>query len=588
MIIKILENVSHVMKEIKKVSKSFIPVMSILLLLTVLKTVFELFIIKLVVDYSFMNELRRILQILLIYLFVMGLLIVVNKTVSSVYINKFEVKLKKYFIPQIYKKASEIDIINYNYTDFYNKLNRALEESGSRYFILLMQLFSFFVSILTFVSVFSFYFDPVVICATIINVIVYIVYYFKENKKKYDFEKKEEKFFRYEDYLSRVFSEKEFAQELRLSKEMNERLLYNFSVLTNAYKDRYNEYLKGFVYKSIIMTSTSYLLYWISSIYISSLLWDVKISVGDYFVLINVVSVMSTQLINILKVLPDIYESSAYIDEINEIINYSSDFKDDKDGIIAGKFNNITFNNVCFGYNHNERLVLDNISFKINKNETIAIVGLNGAGKTTIIDCILGLLKPNSGTIELNGIDYNKYNINTLRNIFSVVFQDYQIYEASIAVNILMREINTEQDIVIVKGALKYVELLEKVNNLEEGINTIISDNVQFSGGEIQKLIIARAYANSSSILIFDEPTSALDVFATNSFYSSMFGLRETQDKTIIFTSHKLQYVVDVDKIIFVDNGKVCEVGSHDELLAINKGYAALYKFQTKELFEKE
>lgn len=151
-----------------------------------------------------------------------------------------------------------------------------------------------------------------------------------------------------------------------------------------------------------------------------------------------------------------------------------------------------------------------------------------------------------------------------------------------------MRQIQSDSDISLVEEALKYAGLSEKVAGLPDGIDTVVSpdcQDVDFSYGEKQKIAIARAYARKSPVLIFDEPSSSLDIYASNAFYSQLFRLRECQDKTIIFTAHRLCYAAHADRVLYMEGGKVAGIGSHDELIQHNESYAALYGLQTKELF---
>ncbi len=590
---KIMKNIIYSFQKIIGVSKSILLMMFVFVVVNAMVTLIDLFFVNYIIDYALSDkfQINVLLLILGIYFCGMAVFRIVTNIITGICINKFEVKLKLHTMSEIYRKSTEIDIINYNDENFYNKLNRAFQESEARYFMIFMQVFSLVTNIIIFTSVFAIYNDALILVAVAINVIVFITYYFRANKKKYDFEKKEEKFFRYEDYIGRIFTEKEYAQELRVSPGIQRKVLDKYASITEAFVGNYRLYLKKLMRSSVLMTTVTYMIYWVSSLYISSMLFDVKISVGDFLVLMSVVSTMSQHLISVLQILPDIYQSSLYIDDINEIINFESAFSNQNKVSLSGCFHDIRFESVCFKYNEKSSFELCDVSFSICSNEVTAIVGLNGSGKTTIIDCILGLIKPNQGNITLNGINYEQYDINYIRNQFSVVFQDYKVYETSIGENILMHEITSEEDVNTIHEALKYVGLYEKVISLKEGIHAIISsDNsdVEFSGGELQRIVIARAYAKPAPILVFDEPTSALDVYATNFFYDEMFEMKNKQGRSIVFTSHKLHQVVRADKIIYMEQGKVAEVGTHEQLMNLNQGYAALYRMQAKELFARE
>lgn len=591
-ILKLVKNILFVLKKITSVSKSVLPVMLLLALISAFVSVAELFLVKLVIDFVISDAfcVSLLLIYLTMYFFLMAFTRIFKNILAGGYINQFEVKLKNQTMPEIYQKVLKIDFIEYNDEKLYDKLNRALTESDSRYFIILMQLFTFCVSTIIFFCVFAIYNNAVILTAVAINVAVYILYYFVENKKKYEFDKKEEAFFRFEDYMNKVFSLEEYAYELRANEGIKEKLFDKYSEYTNRYIEKYKVYLERFLFRSTLMTSLSYLIYWASSVYIAGLLIKARISLGDFLVLLNVVACMSTQMINVLKIIPDIYKSSLYIDDIKEILNYPCPLSNCDYGKTLESFEVLEFKNVFFRYGKELPYVLQNISFSIEKNEIVAIAGLNGAGKTTLLDCALGLIQPDKGHVELNGVEYNKYNLDDLKTKFSIVFQDYQIYEITIAENILMHQINSTEDETVVLEALKYVNLYEKIISLEKGIYTLISSNKDesnFSYGERQKIVIARAYARKSPIIIFDEPTSSLDVYATNEFYESLLQMGKSQNRTIIFTTHKLHYVIHADKILFLEDGLLKETGNHNSLMALNGKYASLYKLQTEEFFAK-
>lgn len=582
MIRRVIKNIMYAVREIKSVSKSVLPVMAVLAVLITLLSLGELFIIKFIVNFALSEAFStgKLTFYLIAYFCAAAAVNVLQNICIGGYLDRLEVKLKSDTMAKIYKKASEINLVNFDNPDFYDKLNRAMEESNTRYFILLTQLFSLIVSILTFVCIFTVYNDPVIICAAFINVAVYMIYYFKENRKKYEFEKREAKYFRFDDYISRIFSSSEYAQELRISRRAKDKVLASHAEVSKSYLRNYTTYLKTFFYHSVLMTSAGYLLYWIASIYVSGLLLNTRISVGDFLVLINIVSTISMQIINVLQILPDLYGSSLYIDEIREILDYPSDFH-------AGKclkredFHRIEFKDVDFKYFGQNRFALHNVSFTIEKNQLVAVVGLNGSGKSTVLGCLSGLLKPDGGTIKLNNAAYDEYDTKSLRSMFGTVFQTYHIYEQSIVENILLREIESKEDTEKVEQALKYAGLYEKVLSLEKGIHTVISADGgcgDFSGGEKQKIALARAYATEAPVLIFDEPTGALDLYAADSFYKNLFRLKIP--KTVIFASHKLYYAKQADKIIYLENGTVSETGSHEELLKLGGGYAAFYKMQ--------
>ncbi len=337
--------------------------------------------------------------------------------------------------------------------------------------------------------------------------------------------------------------------------------------VSKSYLGNYTAYLKTFFYHSVLMTSAGYLLYWSASIYVSGLLLNTRISVGDFLVLINIVSTISMQIINVLQILPDLYGSSLYIDEIKEILDYPSDFH-------AGKylkredFHRIEFKDVDFKYFGQNRFALHNVSFTIEKNQLVAVVGLNGSGKSTVLGCLSGLLKPDGGTINLNNAAYNEYDTKSLRSMFGTVFQTYHIYEQSIADNLLPKEAGEEDYPCKIKEALQFGGLLNKAESLPNGIDTILSgefspDGICLSGGEQQKL--ARAYAANHPVLVMDEPSGNLDPLAENELIRKINQL--SKDKGVILVTHNPAYVKNVDLVLYFENGCLLEQGPPNEVL---------------------
>lgn len=249
----------------------------------------------------------------------------------------------------------------------------------------------------------------------------------------------------------------------------------------------------------------------------------------------------------------------------------------------ADKGCKIEIKDLCYKYETAEKDTLSNISFTINPGENIAIVGINGAGKTTLIKNLCGLYAPTGGEILIDGEARDKYNIYDYYSIFSAVFQDYKFLPVTIAENISCTDI-TQCDVEKVKKCLRLVGMDEKINSLEKGIYSKLDrqlneDGVDFSGGEKQKLLIARAIYKDAPVLILDEPTAALDAIAERDLYLKYAEL--SKDKTTIYISHRLASTQFCDRTIVMENGKIAEVGTHEELLKMGGIYSEMYEKQS-------
>ena len=244
----------------------------------------------------------------------------------------------------------------------------------------------------------------------------------------------------------------------------------------------------------------------------------------------------------------------------------------------------IEFKNVSFTYPDTDKVIIENLSFKIAPGEKVALVGDNGAGKTTIIKLLTGLYIADEGEILINGYDMHSFNINDYMNLLSVVFQDSEPLSLTIE-NIITCQRNKEVNKERLYDALEKSGLKEKVLSLEAKEDTYITQTfdltgIRLSGGEIQKLMLARALYKNAPLLILDEPTAALDPLAEERMYLQYNNL--TEHNTSLFISHRLASTKFCDRVFFLENGKIIENGSHDELIALNNKYKETFDIQAR------
>lgn len=241
----------------------------------------------------------------------------------------------------------------------------------------------------------------------------------------------------------------------------------------------------------------------------------------------------------------------------------------------------LEFRNVSFHYPNNDELVLKNITTKIRVGRKLAIVGKNGSGKSTFIKLLCRLYDPTEGEILLNGIDIKKYDYDEYRQIFSVVFQDFQLFSFPVAQNVAA---GLEYDEEKVWRALAQAGMAERVKNMEKGLDTVIykqeDEGVEISGGEAQKLAIARALYKDAPVVILDEPTAALDPVSELEVYERFDEMVE--EKTAIYISHRMSSCRFCENIVVFEDGNIAQIGSHDTLVSQNGLYRELWNAQAQ------
>ena len=306
-----------------------------------------------------------------------------------------------------------------------------------------------------------------------------------------------------------------------------------------------------------------------------------SISLAELTIMTSLMVAMTWILIRLFENVMEIMKNGIFINNLRGFLEYEEEIPQDQDGELPdGEFESLEFRNVSFSYKEEQTIL--NLSFVIRKGQKIALVGHNGAGKTTIIKLLLRLYDPTSGVILYNGKDIREYNLKAYRELFATTFQDFQMFGMTIKENVLMgRHYDNEEEQVI--SALKKAGVYEKVMTLKDGIHTMMTkefdaDGAVLSGGETQKIAVARTFVKEAVMKIFDEPSSALDPIAEFELFQNI--MKEGEDHTMLFISHRLSSVKNCDKVFMLEKGHLIEEGTHQELLTANGSYAQMYKKQ--------
>ena len=308
---------------------------------------------------------------------------------------------------------------------------------------------------------------------------------------------------------------------------------------------------------------------------------------GDYFVLYTgLATSLNGSLSSITFYLPLLRKNVISIAEYRQMLEMEDSTRQKESAerpVTVPEKCSITFSHVSFRYPNAEGTTLSDVNFHIQSGEKIAIVGLNGAGKTTLIKLLCGMYQPSEGRILLDGVNGDHWDLQTYYQFFSVVFQDYNVIPATIAENVACVS-EEELDRKNVEECLKKAGLWNMVSRLPKGMDTYLRkemfrDGVNLSGGETQKLLLARAIYKKAPVLILDEPTAALDAIAEQNLYLSYSEM--AQNRTSIFISHRLASTRFCDRIFMMQDGKLKECGSHEELMEQKGTYFQLYQVQS-------
>lgn len=489
---------------------------------------------------------------------------------------------------EVLEKFTTMDLELYENEKFMAEAKNAFNSTSSNttgYEEVLNRMFKILpnISLVLIFTIMLFALNPWISIAIFVSTFISIYMNSKATKYKHDLRvplQEEER--KYGTYISKSY-DFSYAKDIRLFSMggIFERKLKEY--IDSIYRVSKNFFSVDFVY-SIVGLVATFVADFVGYFILAKMASEGRIDSAQLLVYISVILFLNTQLLSLIEHVTGMIDSIRYVDTTYQFLDtdYRTSYSDEDvsfDGPV-----DIEFKNVSYRYPNTDVDVLSDLNFKIKKGETVALVGVNGAGKTTAIKLLTGLIRPTSGHIYINGRDYMDISEKSLFNMFAVVFQETQLpaFKISEILSCKMEDIDYGR----IEYALKKVGLWDKVSELKNGadhnmLKVIDPEGAIFSGGENQKMMVARAlYREGSNVMIMDEPTAALDALAEQKIYEEIGGIME--DKTGIFISHRLASTRFCDRVMLLDGGNIAQLGTHEELLAREGLYKEMYETQSK------
>ena len=483
----------------------------------------------------------------------------------------------------VFDKAQTLDVSCYEDPAFYDKYQRATLVVTSGYFDIICY---------DFASMLSGIISMICVFATVMSINpayllfllpVFFVFIIETAKSKYVYKRDMEMTSnnRIKAYVQRTMFLREYSKDMRTSNI--------FSVLMKRFEAAIDSNIK--ILKKYGVGLFAYSM-------VSSLFEEFIPVIGSYLyagyefvsrgtMTVSGFSVVLSSINSVREVTLDVTQC---FDEMNQMALYFQNlrtFFEYQPSVVSGErraepFESLEFKNVSFRYPSAKSNSIENVSFKLTKGETLAVVGINGAGKSTLLKLMLRFYDVTEGEILYNGINIKEYDLNSYRNAFATVFQDYKNFAVSVYENVMCRVCNAD-DKQAAMQALKNSGAWKKISTFSKGGDTVLTkefdkDGAGLSGGENQKVSTARLFARDFDVAILDEPSSALDPIAESEMYDNL--TRVTENKTVVYISHRLSSAALADRIIVLDKGGIIESGSHSELMALNGKYTEMFSLQ--------
>ena len=514
-----------------------------------------------------------------------------QQTFWQIYAPISQRKLSMAIRTALYTQMRAVELSCYENPAYYEKYVKAMNEAENRAFNVLWSLERLFGQVFSLIAnaLLLWSIDPILMLFALIP---FGVGFIRKKRNKIAFKENEDiqKLAWKANYIQRGFYLQDYAKEMRLT-GMSDKLLRDLDETTvevERIKRKYGirnaalDYICRISHEVVtVLGACLYAVY--------ATLVQGTVGVGDCIVVLNSIGSVSGYLQGLVTNLVSFHEHALYIENLRSFLDYEPKIKENPEGIVA-RGGEIVVENVKYRYEGAETDTLHGVSLRIAPGEKIALVGQNGSGKSTFVKLLLHLYEPSEGSITMDGVSMNDHTLASWRGVFKPVFQDYSTFALSVAENILTRPMRKDPegeaaDRKLVENALRQSGAYDRVMKMPHGMDTMLTREFDdkgevLSGGEAQKIALARVFASDSPVVILDEPTSALDPVAEYLLFENM--MKACTDRAVIFISHRLSSAVPADRIYLFEDGRVVESGTHRELMERGGHYADMFRKQAE------
>ena len=559
------------------------------ILLNILQAVLPLvplYLLKLLLDAfseSTTPEFNYVLYILIAFAVVQIIQIWASNAMNYVSLVQADL-VKDHMSKRIIDQSIKIDLQNFDSDVYHDTYERAVNEAGTRPISFINALSSFFQNMVSLIAVMglliALHWSVTIILVVIAIPVVLIRLHYTKSLVKLRVNQTQEE--RKSNYYKEILTQTAYAKEVRVF-NFGEALANRFNDLRNILRDQKKKlYSKRSNSVSLAQSVESAAIVIALAVIVQRAIKGL-ISVGDIAMYLGVFQKGQSSINNALKATVTIHENRLYLEHLFDFLDLEPVIKSPSSpSALPASFENLKMEHVSFTYPETTNQIFNNFSIEFKKGKLTAIVGENGSGKSTLVKLIQRLYNVDDGKISVDGVNINSFLADDYRNRLSIVFQDFSKYQATASENIQLSDFSENYDLDQIKKAARLARADEFIERLENAYDNQLGrefkNGAELSGGQWQKIAIARAHFRDTEVLILDEPTSFIDPLSEEEIFNEFKQL--AKDKIVILITHRVYNLKSADEIIVLDKGKIIEKGTHDELMNLSGTYKEMFDSQ--------